>query len=232
MELEIIETTALQIETNDGTWFIPDESDTSHDYVLQFTECRDVDDILDVSEVTGVFWRLSMPGYLDCTEWSFAEDLIGALIECMGMYGNDESTIKDVADNIPGFDEFWEGYIMALGFTSSDMETGENPFYPGPGEFSDYVTIDEILATVTEDEINGLRSDCVSFILDAFPMIENDMGHAGHDFHLARNRHGAGFCHGGWDSDDAEYGDKLAELSRPYGPAALMAENGEFMLTY
>jgi hypothetical protein len=38
------------------------------------------------SEHQGIIWRLSAPGYLDCTDWSSAESLDAAMLDCMETY--------------------------------------------------------------------------------------------------------------------------------------------------
>ena len=35
------------------------------------------------SESTGILWRLSAPGYLDCTEWTSAPSLEAAMLDCL-----------------------------------------------------------------------------------------------------------------------------------------------------
>ena len=45
----------------------------------------------------------------------------------------------------------------------------------------------------------------------------NDAGHAGHNFWLTRNGHGAGF----WDGDYEQHGDELTRNSKVYGEVNL-----------
>ena len=37
--------------------------------------------------------RLSMPGYLDCTDWTYGTDRAALLLELQEMYGGDDETI-------------------------------------------------------------------------------------------------------------------------------------------
>lgn len=54
----------LQIESSDGTFYMPAEmaSICESDFGIA--------DIYEVGEVEGYGARLSMPGYLDCTDWT------------------------------------------------------------------------------------------------------------------------------------------------------------------
>ena len=38
------------------------------------------------SESEGILWRLSAPGYMDCTEWSSAATLEDAMLDCLETY--------------------------------------------------------------------------------------------------------------------------------------------------
>ena len=62
-----------------------------------------------------------------------------------------------------------------------------------------------------------LITDCEAFYMEYSHLWDDDK-QAGHDFHLTRNGHGAGF----WDGDYPEHGDKLTEACEPYGTFELV----------
>jgi len=61
----------------------------------------------------------------------------------------------------------------------------------------------------------AMKADCRGFY-DAYSHLWEDDEHAGHDFWLTRNRHGAGF----WDRG-MEHGDELTRASHLYGEVDL-----------
>ncbi len=69
--------------------------------------------------------------------------------------------------------------------------------------------------------------DCTDFQLANADLLRGlDLGTAGHDFWLTRNRHGAGF----WDGDYPEgIGQLLTLSSRVWGDANLYVENGKIV---
>ena len=92
-------------------------------------------------------------------------------------------------------DEFTRGYFECLVWTG---------LY-----FADETSEAESLAycvLVWWDRLpEGVRAqivaDCEAFQEEAGDLIAADLGQAGHDFCLSRNRHGAGFWDGGWGSE-------------------------------
>ncbi len=65
MEKQVTELTKwLQIESSDGTFYMPADmaSLCESDFGMA--------DIYDIEVIEGYGARLSMPGYLDCTDWS------------------------------------------------------------------------------------------------------------------------------------------------------------------
>jgi hypothetical protein len=63
------------------------------------------------------------------------------------------------------------------------------------------------------ETIRSMIRDCDAFQNEAGDMIADDLGRAGHDFWLTRNRHGAGF----WDGDWGENGETLTAMAHAYG---------------
>jgi hypothetical protein len=71
------------------------------------------------------------------------------------------------------------------------------------------------LSDFTEEAIRMAVADCAKFQGDnADDLCDEDDGHAGHDFWLTRNGHGAGFWDGDWE---AEKGSRLSAASEAYG---------------
>ena len=132
----------------------------------------------------------------------------------------------DVAVEPEGFDEFWRDYLVGLAFTAQeDNEEGCGgvlPMWSNPGgSIEDVVDPDDVERILREcGDYDDLRSDCVDFLVCALEqglIPEGKVGAAGGDFHLTRNRHGAGFWDGDW-----ECGKELTELSHPYSTCELM----------
>lgn len=77
-------------------------------------------------------------------------------------------------------------------------------------------SVDELDREGIEDPDEG-RLDCIDFVLANFASLRQvDLSKAfrhGGDFHLTRNRHGAGF----WDRGYGEVGERLSDAARAYG---------------
>lgn len=118
------------------------------------------------------------------------------------------------------FGEFFAGYLIGLAFTATkDDENGNgDPVFSNPGgDIKDVVDLDNFMLRLGAKNVSEIREDARDFFDQAYDMIKDDLNRAGGDFHLTRNRHGAGF----WDGDWKDNGDKLTELSRPYGTLEL-----------
>jgi hypothetical protein len=244
MQPQLMQTGYWSIETEASTQCIPthvadypadpwddEREEYRADFVAVFQDYLEGTDIQDAQSVTlGFLWRLSAPGYMDCTEWSPADSIPEAVRDMLGMYG-DSFGLEDwqtVGAWLNGFGEFWEGYLLGLAFTGQEEIEGEDnpePIFHNPGgDISEVVDTGELEGKIPDDTLADLYGDCVSFYLDALPLIGKDYNRAGSDFHLTRNGHGAGF----WDGDWEENGDKLTELSKPYGTAELVLSDGEY----
>jgi hypothetical protein len=114
---------------------------------------------------------------------------------------------------VSGPEEFFAGYLEAALWASSDTdpETGEDTPLDG-------YPLDE------DTKIRLLCDAAVFFHANQADLEEaaNTPGystaHAGHDFWLTRNGHGAGF----WDGDlEGELGGRLSEAARKAGPCGL-----------
>lgn len=103
-------------------------------------------------------------------------------------------------------DVFTRGYIECALWSSTD-EAGE--------ALDALHSIDDISA----DCLAEMIGDCADFQI-SFAELLSQAGNAaqnGHDFWLTRNRHGAGF----WDRGYGDAGQKLTEMTHPYGEVNL-----------
>lgn len=131
-------------------------------------------------------------------------------------------TRKMVAERVlsaAGFDEFFEAYLEAALFTSmdeSDPNTGGEPL---DKNFS--------MSDLTVAARTKLRRDAAEFFTEALPILGRarclykkgtKMEHAGHDFWLTQNGHGAGYWDGDWAEPEAH---ELTELAKSYGEVNL-----------
>lgn len=227
------------VETNHGTEIVPLEvcgyagewGGIVASALVDYLEGTPLQPDATPEQLTGVYWRLSAPGYLDCTAWSFADSLIEAIRDCYELYVDDPVSetemIDALADELPGFSEFWHGYLLAVAFTCRDTEGEPLDIWSNPGgDIRDVVDTDDVesaLRSVSDETYRTIRAECFDFCLEfvlqmsSETLSDNDMEHAGSDFHYTRNGHGAGF----WDGDWGEYGDRLTGFAKEYGPAEL-----------
>lgn len=70
-------------------------------------------------------------------------------------------------------------------------------------------------ADLSNETLAGMVADCAKFQADNAADLQGEsISHAGHDFWLTRNGHGAGF----WDGDyDDEKGKRLTDASHAFG---------------
>lgn len=106
------------------------------------------------------------------------------------------------------FSDFLAGYVEALYWSSTDTTAeGED------------VNLDEYEASTQAGD--RCRADCLAFFEANYADLEQaadvpgySWAHAGHDFALTRNRHGAGF----WDGDlPDDLGDRLTAAAHAAG---------------
>jgi hypothetical protein len=176
-------------------------------------------------------WRLSAPGYLDCTDWCTSDSEIECISDCLGTYGDgfDEEDYRDVANHLPGFDEFLNDYLLGLAFTAMSGEELDTPVFGCPGmDISDCVDVDsDIWRKMTSEQKLETLSDCVGFIVDNWESLNSvgELSRHGSDFHLSRNGHGSGF----FDRGYGDVGRKLQEAARVWGSKELVVcANGSF----
>lgn len=113
-------------------------------------------------------------------------------------------------------DEFLDGYVTAALWSSTyEKVEGEGSTVPMDDDFGP----DDI----DEESMKKMKRECEDFVGANHALILDylnagrSMPHAGHDFWLTRNGHGAGF----WDRGLGELGDKLTVASKTHGSSDL-----------
>lgn len=112
-------------------------------------------------------------------------------------------------------EQFTQAYIECALWSSNDE------FTPQGGEpLSNTYTVNDL----DHKLLKQMHDDCRAYLSENHLLIEYEierqnnplrpltMGHAGHDFWLTRNGHGAGF----WDGDWPHYGDTLTEACKKF----------------
>ena len=109
-------------------------------------------------------------------------------------------------DNV-NFDAFHAGYIETLLWSSVILDESHAEDWPESPEL-----------------VEQTRAECLDFWREHYSDLEQAIGqdgysaeHAGHDFALTRNGHGAGF----WDRGLGEVGERLTEHAHAFGSADL-----------
>lgn len=116
--------------------------------------------------------------------------------------------------------DFVRGYLECLLWADT---FGEDPDEHAAGDDLDYDDLpSDIVAAITaecNDFIDGSIEDLIEYseVRDYDPSEGSVWDYAGHDFHLTRCGHGAGF----WDRGLGALGDRLSDASRPYGSDSL-----------
>lgn len=116
-------------------------------------------------------------------------------------------------------DEFLKSYIACAFWADLRDDEGNN--------IDDEYDVDDL----TDAARQSMKGDCDAFIaaneddlLLLITVYGQEPSQAGHDFWLTRNGHGAGF----WDRGTGEVGQRLADVSRPYGEQSLWIDlNGK-----
>jgi hypothetical protein len=127
---------------------------------------------------------------------------------------------KEALNRFEGLDDFTQAYIETALWCGLDEEEAIDRFggtYAAAFDDLAPETIEEMeqACRAFQESAGDLITDdaCVSCGLEY-----NAIGHAGFDFWLTRNRHGAGFWDGGWREPEAS---ALAELARSFGEVNL-----------
>lgn len=108
------------IETTEGTEIIPLDVcgivETSAD-LAEYLQGEPDEPEEQPAACSGWLWRMSAPGYLDCTDWSAAESEEQAARDCLEMYGNDCGEPED-----------WESELRGMIPLRLQIETGNSAF--------------------------------------------------------------------------------------------------------
>jgi hypothetical protein len=144
--------------------------------------------------------------YCGCDGVAFPVDIAGLRQEI------DEWLSSEVIDDIS--EEFIAGCLEGMIFTGQYYAEPENQECQ-PEPIDRHYGVDDI----PREMVKVIEGECLDFLNTAAFMVAENPRQAGIDFHLTRNRHGAGFWDGGWEA----YGAELTALSHPYGERELMA---------
>lgn len=79
-----------------------------------------------------------------------------------------------------------------------------------------------VISDFSKDALEIAKGECEQFQEDHLDLIAHDLGRAGHDFALTRNRHGAGFWDGDWEE---KAGKILTDSSHTWGEVDLYVNN-------
>jgi len=131
--------------------------------------------------------------------------------------------------NEPKLDDFTRGYITAALWSSMDNANDQG----GDSLDKNYSLADFAPATLAQ-----FVADCAKFQADNAELLarveyprndSTDLAHAGHDFWLTRNGHGAGF----WDGDlEEELGRALTAAAHAFGECDLYpGDDGQLYCT-
>jgi len=151
---------------------------------------------------------------------------------------HDNAVDAEIKANRPvDLDEMLEGYIeCALWACTIPTDEEGTPVDPGIEEYEDTPAEDTGL-DLSEEARNDAREDCEGFVdwcEEQCPeALEEYLAHStssglGHDFHLSRNGHGAGF----FDRGFGECDDVLQKAAKIFGTHDLMADGPEGPLSF
>lgn len=101
-------------------------------------------------------------------------------------------------------------------FTKSYLETA---LWSSCDDKDEPLDITHGIDDMSQEFLAQAINDCKNFRNNAGTLLDKyDSAHAGYDFWLTRNGHGAGFWDGDYEHDD---GEKLTEISKTYGECNL-----------
>lgn len=224
------------IAVNDDDSINPEFEETFQDYIDGNIE--------GAHKSQGWIWRLSAPGYLDCTEWSLPVKSVYLAIQEI-IEENEEYSLRELLDSDSDIDvdEMIDSYFLTMAFTGSretpnpkgEQDYNSKPLVSHGGQdISEVCDGDMVRDWLTDEQVNELTGYMLDFALSACiamcdvaggqsDWIESvDWEQFASDFHFTRNGHGAGFWDGDWqDIDGHDFGNLLSDLSKPYGTCEL-----------
>jgi hypothetical protein len=200
-------------DVRDMLFQLSDERDMSEALVNSLRDAREwgiyvapSSVIILVGEIEEQFEGSPGEFFAEPDEWTIDGNLAYLTMESVRIAVDMETLREEVAERLPAITErdrrtFLSGYWGCVDFTASDSE----------GEPIDCDSRHELPAeTVAE-----MEADALDFLQAQWVWLHScdDLSNAGHDFHLTRNHHGAGF----WDGDWGELGGRLTEAAHTYG---------------
>jgi hypothetical protein len=117
-------------------------------------------------------------------------------------------------------DEFATGFIETALWSSTDDEGEPLDDTYSIDDFTK-ASLEQLLATA-----NDFESANEDLLEKAYEATGKNARQAGYDFWLTKEGHGAGF----WDGDWGDYGDRLDDLSTPYGEDYIYVYRGKLHL--
>lgn len=94
----------------------------------------------------------------------------------------------------------------------------ETALWSETDDYGEPLDANYIASDIDPDTAACMEADCRDFAsANIADLADMSPGHAGHDFWLTRNRHGAGF----WDRGLGALGERLTENAHPYGTYSL-----------
>jgi hypothetical protein len=112
MEPEVTERMAgWRVETTHGTWFVPGDVESSPEALADYVS----GEVEDVEPIKGYFGRMSAPGYLDATDWTFGETAEEVWQELAEYYGKDDAEVCETCEQVHVDYPHEPGYLDSCG---------------------------------------------------------------------------------------------------------------------
>jgi hypothetical protein len=248
MKPQVRQTWMLYVDTECGSWILPDDfgdpadhwNDDIEEYDSEYEKriiecCEDGKKIYSIERKFGWYANMSAPGYMDQTEVIGPYDTEIEAIKELFLQDTGGSEInyseEEVCEFSSNFEDFLRGYTQALAFTShEDTEDGNGEsLFPGSGDFdSNYPeSWDDYRNHLTDDEQNEIIGDAAAFYFDHLELIQGNEEQAGADFCFDRQGQGTGASDRGDLYGTNGEGEKLAKDARIYGTVTLMGTRNE-----
>jgi hypothetical protein len=162
--------------------------------------------ILPVGEIEYQFDGSPEDTFDDPSDWTIKGNLAYATLDAAEFPVDVAALETEIDEFLSGEmpDEFVSAYAECALWSSTDFDG--NPL-------DDSATVDDI----SRETMQQMETDCAAFWNRNGWILRHNVGRAGHDFWLTRNRHGAGFWDGDWKIDGADFGKRLTDDCRPYG---------------
>ncbi len=117
MEPEVFKSDGWEIETSRGTYFLPSEVEPTPEHPEDFEQYVDGKPT-SFKKISGWFGRMSAPGYLDSTDWTFGKSQMEVEEELEHYYGNED----ELEESKKNESEFKDDDISELKDLLSEIE--------------------------------------------------------------------------------------------------------------